>query len=113
MVLRKIEGEADARRCLAAVARAGGDLGAWTRAHGVDGRSLNLWRMNLARRPSPRAKTTALKPAALSMVELVPSPAAVTLGRRYVLEVAGARIELGNDFDELTLGRVLRALRSC
>ena len=47
------------------------------------------------------------------MVELVPSPAAVTLDRRYVLEVAGARIELGDDFDEQTLRRVVRALRSC
>jgi hypothetical protein len=113
MVLRKIDGEADARRCLAAVARAGGDLGAWTRAHGVDGRSLNLWRVNLARRSSLRVKSKALQPAALSMVELVPSPAAVTLDRRYVLEVAGARIELGDDFDEQTLRRVVRALRSC
>ena len=113
MALRKIDGEADARRCLAAVARAGGGLGAWTRALGVDGRSLNLWRMRLSRPPSSRAKTKALKPTALSMVELVPSPAAVTLTRRYVLEVAGARIELSDDFDEQTLQRVVRALRSC
>ena len=112
MALRRIEGEADARRCLAAATKAGGDLGAWTRAHGVDGRSLSRWKENLERRSRPRAWPRR-ESAELSMVELVPSPAAVTLDRRYVLEVAGARIELRDDFDEQTLRRVVRALRSC
>ena len=60
---RKITDELDAQRCLVAARRAGGDVGAWARANGVDGRSLNTWRMNLARRgstrrsPSARART--------------------------------------------------------
>ena len=112
MALRRIEGEADARRCLAAVAKAGGDLGAWTRSHGVDGRSLSRWKANLERRSRPRALPRR-ESTELSVVELVPSPAPVTLDRRYVLEVAGARVELGDDFDEQTLRRVVRALRSC
>ena len=38
---RKITDELDAQRCLVAARRAGGDVGAWARANGVDGRSLN------------------------------------------------------------------------
>jgi hypothetical protein len=32
---------------------------------------------------------------------------------RYVVRVAGAEIELAEDFREETLGRIVRVLRSC
>ncbi len=54
MAGRKVFNEFDAQRCLAAVRRSGAPLGAWARDHGIDGRSLNLWRTNLARRGHPR-----------------------------------------------------------
>lgn len=51
---RKIDNQNEARRCLRAAERAGLTAGEWAREHGIDGRSLNAWRMNLARRgPQP------------------------------------------------------------
>ena len=94
---RKIEDETEARRCLRAAKLAGLSAGEWARARGIDGRSLNAWRMNLAGRGAPR--TTAAprrRPtpprAAHALVELVPAAASAkdVAGGRYVLEVAGA-----------------------
>ena len=64
--LRKIVDEKDARACLGAVARSGETLAAWTRRHGVDGRSLHSWKRNLARRG---ASPSVAEPR---LVELVP-----------------------------------------
>jgi hypothetical protein len=48
-------------------------------------------------------------------VELVPAPQPVqeVVSGRYVLEVAGARVEFGDDVSVATLRRVLEALRPC
>jgi len=46
---RKIVDEREARRCLKAAKAAGLSVGAWARAHGIDGRSLNAWRINMTR----------------------------------------------------------------
>jgi len=48
-------------------------------------------------------------------VELVPArlPVGAGGGGRYVLEVAGARVEFGDDLSVATLRRVLEALRPC
>jgi hypothetical protein len=53
---RKIEDEREARACLKAAK--GENLGRWARAHGIDGRSLNAWRINL----EARAKSTSRRP---------------------------------------------------
>ncbi len=91
--------------------------GEWARAHGVDGRSLHAWQMNLARRGSPaRRRKVRPEPAptAHALVELLPSPAPTARGAgRYVLEVGGARVEFGDDVSVATLRRVPEALRSC
>ena len=42
---RKIEDETEARRCLRAAKLAGYSAGEWARAHGIDGRSLNSWKV--------------------------------------------------------------------
>ena len=115
---RKIEDESEAQRCLSAAQRSGLSAGEWARAHGVDGRSLHAWQMNLERRSEgPRPKRRKSKPArtAHALVELVPAtPSIATGGRcRYVLEVAGVRIEFGDDVSVATLRRVLEAVRSC
>ena len=115
---RKITDELDARRCLAAARRAGGDVGAWAMANGVDGRSLNAWRMNLARRGSTRARSAARSPTAevansrATLVELIPAPRPST-GGRYAVHVGIARVEVGDDFDQDTLRRIVEALRAC
>lgn len=120
---RKIEGALEARRCLSAVASSGATPREWAHKHGIDARSLNMWRVIFARN-SPttmrrrRAPTTAV--ARKGLVELVPPShaRATTTGTnwtpaRYVLEVDGARLEFGDDVSAATLRRVLEALRSC
>jgi len=115
--LRKIRDEEDARACLREVEAAGGDLGAWARAHGVDGRSLLAWRLNLARRgrPAPRrdgasSKVTASTP--VQLVELVPATP-LYAAARYVVRVGDVELELDDDFRDETLRRLVGVLRSC
>ena len=113
---RKIEDETEAQRCVAAAQRSGIGLGQWARTRGIDGRSLHAWAVNLERRGTSvesRAKRPAS--AARGLVELVPAVpgVAVATKARYVLDVAGARIEFGDDASVSTLRRVLEALRSC
>jgi hypothetical protein len=115
---KKIEDESEARRCLQAAKRQGVSAGEWARAHGVDGRSLHAWQMNLGRRgadgPPRRRRKQEAATIAPGLVELVPSARVNALGTgRYVLEVAGARVEFGGDVSVMTLRRVLEALRSC
>ena len=116
---RKIEDEREAVRCLRAAERQGVSAGAWARAHGVDGRSMHAWQMNIARRgttsPTKRRKASP-KPraAAHALVELVPAAMPATQGAgRYALILGGARVEFGDDVSVVTLRRVLEALRSC
>jgi hypothetical protein len=99
--MRKIQDEQDARRCLKA---AGSDPVRWARAHGVDGRSLSAWRINLAGRAARTGRQTA------QLVELIPlsSP-----GARYVIAVGDVRVEFDDGCSGETLSRVLQVLRSC
>ena len=124
---RRIEDESDARRCLMAARRAGMRAGEWARAHGIDGRSLHAWQVNLGHggTAAPRAsRTTALRrapvaasrsaPAPPTLVELVPTRSTGKVGGgRFVLEIAGARVEFGDDVSMATLRRVLEVLRAC
>lgn len=106
---RRIYDESDARRCLRAAASAGEAPRDWARAHGVDARSLNLWRINLDRRGSggaPRAK----------VVELVAAAGTARDdrgGSRYTVEVGGLRLEFGDDAKDATLRMIIEVLRSC
>ena len=119
---RKVTDEHEARRCLAAARRTGESVGAWARAHGIDGRSLNAWRVNLARRgagPNPtRPRATEQSPTAMvvrpraALVELVSaSPPGVTA--RCVVHVGEFRVEVGDDFAADTLRRIVEVLRAC
>src|SRR5690606_4609121 len=117
---RKVVDEREARALLAKAARSGADLVAVARAHGVDGRSLNAWRYNLARgaRPPTAPGSAASRRARRAgLIELVPTevrdrpqPAG---GARYTLCVGRAQLEFGDDAREDTLRRVLEVLRSC
>jgi transposase-like protein len=106
--MRKITDEWDARACLKAAKAARLTAGEWAREHGVDGRSLNAWRINLAQRGT-RSMLARSKPR---LVELVPS-SSVVADARYLVRVAGAEIEVLDGFREETLVRIVRALRSC
>ena len=117
--LRKIDDELDARRCLAAAAKSRMTLGQWARAHGVDGRSLRAWQMNMSRRArsTPRSanKSTRARvrgPRPVGLVEIVPAASAPPRAR-YVIRVGAIALEFGDDFQEDTVRRVLGVLRSC
>jgi hypothetical protein len=105
--MRKIWGEQDARACVKSAKAAGLSLGAWARRHGVDGRSLHAWSVNLglasASAPAPTVKPT--------LIELVPTPA--MRAARYVVRIGDATIEVDDDFTDETLVRVVRVLRAC
>ena len=106
-MLRKIVDEKDARGCLAAVARSGQTLRAWTKRHGVDGRSLHSWQRNLSRRTA--VTVSGNRPR---LVELVGEGSA-PLARRYVIRVGEASVEVGDDFEAATLRRILEVVRAC
>jgi hypothetical protein len=95
---RKIASEQEARRCLSAAGAAGQAAGAWAREHGIDGRSLNMWRVNLERST----------PSAVRLVELVPRPPKA-VDARYFVRVGEMAIEVGDDFQE----ELVRVLRAC
>jgi hypothetical protein len=107
MSARRIVDEADARACLAAMATTGEALRLWARRHGVDGRSLHAWQLNLSGlRRSSRTR------APVKLVELVPAPATPS-SRHYTLRVGEVSIEVGDDFDAETLRRLLGIVRAC
>ena len=106
MAGRRILNEQEARWRLAAARAARGGLAAWARSHGIDGRSLNAWRVNLERGGVHRPR---VEP---KLVEVVPAPAAVS-SARYVLHIGRVGLELGDDFSEQTLRRLVGLLRSC
>ena len=68
MAGRKIRDAADARACLKAMKAARGVSKAqWAHEHGIDGRSLTAWRINLGRAAPSRQQAR--------LVELVATPA--------------------------------------
>ena len=108
MAGRRVVNEQDARRCLAAARSSRGGLAAWARAQGVDGRSLNAWRVNLGRRGAPRERAVAPK-----VVELVSTATVAVAHVSYVLHVGGVELEVGADFDEQSLRRLVGLLKAC
>lgn len=102
--MRKIWGERDARACVKAATAAGLSLGAWAREHGIDGRSLHAWAVNLGLVKRPVAKPT--------LIELVPLRSPPTAAR-YVVRVGDVGIEVTDEFADETLVRIVRALRAC
>ena len=96
---RKIRDENDARDCIEAWSQSGRPLAEWARAHGIDGRSLHCWKLNLLGRDQPGR-----------LVELVPEPAR---SARYLVRFDGIEVEVGDDFRDGTLERLLRVLTAC
>jgi transposase-like protein len=107
MERRKIRDEADAKRCLSAIARARGKtLVQWAREHGIAARSLNAWRINIGHEPSrPEGEQRGTR-----LVELVPAPAARA---RYVVRCGEMEVEVDEHFDDATLRRVLQVVAGC
>jgi hypothetical protein len=103
---RKVDDEREARAFLKAAKVAGLTPGAWAREYGIDGRSLDAWRIKLAGAPS---RVLARRPR---LVELVAAPPVGT-EPRYVVRVGEVTIEFGDDFRDESVVRLVRALRAC
>jgi hypothetical protein len=104
---RKVESAADARACLEAVAASGLSRRAWAAANGIDGRSLHVWELNLARR-SRNASEAPLSP--VRFVELVAAAPSAAL---YRIVVGHVTIEVDEGFSSEGLGRLLRVVTAC
>lgn len=108
---RRVRDEAEARACLAAVGASGLSPREWARSNGFDGRSLQAWRLNLARRASASTLRAAPPKPAPRLVELLPRPAAAA--PVYVIQVGELRVEVGADFDGDVLRRLVQAVAAC
>lgn len=106
--LRKVVDERDARRCLLAVSRSGETRREWARRHGVDGRSLRAWELNMSR----SSKKGLARSAPAQLVELVPTTIPVVVSR-YVVRAGPGSVEVGDDFHPATLRRIVEVLLSC
>jgi len=101
-MLRKVRDAADARGCLRSAEAAGQQRAAWARDNGVDPRSLNAWRINLAREPrcAPGVR----------LVELVTQEVPTA---RYVIRCGDLAIEVDDRFHSETLRRLLGVVSAC
>ena len=103
---RKIMDHREAEACLAAVEASGLGRAAWAHRQGIDARSLNAWRLNLQRcKPASRAAP------ALRVLELVATPQPSSA--RYEVRCGNFVVEVGEDFDEHVLGRLLAVVAGC
>ena len=105
MAGRRIQDEWEAREALAQVAVAGMNRVAWAREQGIDPRSLNAWRVNLARRERGER-------GPLRLVELVAEPRAA-VARSVHVRCGAFDIHVTADVDDRLLARVLAAVASC
>lgn len=108
---RRVRDEGEARTCLDAVEASGLPPREWAQRNGFDGRSLQAWRLNLARRASggPRRPVPPVK--APRLVELLPRPALVA--PVYVIQVGELRVEVRADFDGDVLRRLVQVVAAC
>jgi hypothetical protein len=79
----------------------------WARRHGVDGRSLHAWHRNLSRRAAAPSRT---EPRLVELVRTSPPPRST---RRYLVHFGEGSVEVGDDFDDETLRRLLEVVRAC
>jgi hypothetical protein len=110
MAGRRIRDEAEARDCVAAFAASGMARRAWAAAHGIDGRSLHAWELNLARESRPRAGSEAVPGR---FVELVAARPAAGPSGRYRVIVGRMTIEVDEGFSSEGLSRLLRVVTAC
>lgn len=92
---------------MAAMESSGLEAARWSQEHGVDGRSLNAWRINLDR----RGQAASDGPMRLRLVELVAHPTVAP--SRYVVRMGEFAVEVDDGFDDATLRRLLGVVASC
>ena len=102
---RKVQNRTEAESLLAALRDSGQSLRQFCHERGIDARSLHCWRLNL----SAPSKSTG-SGSSLRLVELVAAPGSP---RRYLVHGDGLTLEIGDDFDDASVGRLLALVRSC
>jgi hypothetical protein len=100
MERRKIKNRKDAEACLSAAGSLAQTPTEWAHRNGVDARSLHCWRLAIGGRR---------KPTPLRLLELVVAPSGPP---SYTVRCGTFQIEAPRDFDDLVLGRLLRAVAS-
>ncbi len=106
MSRRKLRDADEARRCLDEAAASGLSRPEWARSNGIDGRSLNAWRMNLER-------TRRRDQQAPRLVELVAAEPVTKEPVRYVVHCGELAVEVDHRFDDHVLRRLLGVVASC
>jgi hypothetical protein len=102
MAGRKIRDEVEARACLDGADAAGTSPLEWARTHGIDGRSLNAWRMNLGRRGGD-----------LRLLELIESPRSSAVGAPVRVRCGPFVVEVDDGVSDELLVRVLAVVAAC
>lgn len=112
---RKIANAEEARRLLDDLERSGLDRPTFCQREGIDGRSLNCWRLNMTRKreTSERCPPEALRVVELSRAQIERVTAPSDVGSRYRVAVADAVIEVDDAFRDDTLARLLSVVRAC
>ena len=105
-MLRKILDAADARACLQGAEESGQTRAEWAHTHGVDGRSLHAWWLNLTRIRSAGGGPD----EALRLVELLPH---AQRQPRLVIRCGRLSVKVDERFDDEVLRRVLLVMASC
>lgn len=109
---RKVRDQAEAREFLGQLVDSNMELPEFCARHGIDGRSLNCWRLNLERRRDVGVPPPARASEGLRLVEVLPMTA-----RRppatYRVHVLDLVVEVDDSFDEETLARLLRVVTRC
>ena len=101
MARRKINGEAEAAALLKEWRAESVDFDVFCKEQGVDGRSLQCWRMTFAKR----------EPEAMRLLELtLPREKAAA---SYRIHVGDYTVEVDDDFQDETLTRLLTAVGRC
>lgn len=104
---RKVRDGEDARALLRALSHSGLSRTEFCRRHGIDGRSLHCWELNLERWHGQAAS----EPPALRLLEVTaarPRPSA-----SYRVHVGDMVVEVDDDFVDDTLARLVAVLATC
>ncbi|MEM6707016.1 MAG: hypothetical protein AAF690_30210 [Acidobacteriota bacterium] len=82
-------------------------LSSWAHAHDIDGRSLHCWKLNLGERRRPEGFLELL-----GAVDEAPERTRKGAAR-YTVRFDGLEVEVGDDFDDSTLTRLLKVVTQC
>lgn len=104
-IRRKVRDAADARQLLDDLKHSRLSLADFAQVRGVDGRSLNMYRLNL--------ESAVKAPEPLRLVELVPSAAPASGAARYIVRCGELSVEVDDQFDDQVLRRLLAVVASC